>query len=106
MTRKKDDNVIILFFNWDLLKLLEFYIALMLSQVQLPFPMDCLYADPERKVIYADTNAARIVEPFFSKVTLNFVYLFFQAYDVLGLYYGLGRTLFSPASVNPFSITT
>ncbi|GLT75360.1 hypothetical protein SLA2020_470910 [Shorea laevis] len=38
---------------------------------RLPFPKDCLYADPERK-----------------------------AYDVLGLYYGLGRTLFSPASVS------
>ncbi|XP_057528354.1 thioredoxin-like protein AAED1, chloroplastic isoform X2 [Amaranthus tricolor] len=37
---------------------------------RLPFPMECLYADPERK-----------------------------AYDVLGLYYGLGRTFFNPASV-------
>ncbi|CAK7339715.1 unnamed protein product [Dovyalis caffra] len=36
---------------------------------RLPFPMDCLYADPERK-----------------------------AYDVLGLYYGFGRTFFNPAS--------
>uniref|UniRef100_A0A453HAK8 Uncharacterized protein n=1 Tax=Aegilops tauschii subsp. strangulata TaxID=200361 RepID=A0A453HAK8_AEGTS len=43
----------------------------------LPFPVDSLYADPERK-----------------------------AYDVLGLYHGLGRTLFSPASVStsPFGI--
>ncbi|RVX23356.1 hypothetical protein CK203_000730 [Vitis vinifera] len=41
---------------------------------QLPFPMDCLYADPDRK-----------------------------AYDVLGLYYGLSRTLFSPASAKVFS---
>ncbi|KAF9668441.1 hypothetical protein SADUNF_Sadunf14G0003900 [Salix dunnii] len=40
----------------------------------LPFPMDCLYADPERK-----------------------------AYDVLGLYYGLGRTFFNPASAKVFS---
>ncbi|MCL7023722.1 hypothetical protein MKW94_027437 [Papaver nudicaule] len=36
---------------------------------RLPFPMDALYADPERK-----------------------------AYDVLGLYYGFGRTFFSSAS--------
>ncbi|XAR51396.1 hypothetical protein NMG60_11006012 [Bertholletia excelsa] len=40
---------------------------------RLPFPMDCLYADPERK-----------------------------AYDVLGLYYGLGRTFFNPASAKVF----
>ncbi|EAY91739.1 hypothetical protein OsI_13380 [Oryza sativa Indica Group] len=36
----------------------------------LPFPVDSLYADPERK-----------------------------AYDVLGLYHGLGRTLISPAKM-------
>ncbi|KAL6338951.1 hypothetical protein AAG906_024102 [Vitis piasezkii] len=36
---------------------------------RLPFPLDCLYADPDRK-----------------------------AYDVLGLYYGFGRTFFNPAS--------
>ncbi|KAG8062456.1 hypothetical protein GUJ93_ZPchr0003g17452 [Zizania palustris] len=36
---------------------------------RLPFPMDSLYADPERK-----------------------------AYDVLGLYHGVGRTFFSPAN--------
>uniref|UniRef100_A0A0D9VYJ7 Thioredoxin domain-containing protein n=1 Tax=Leersia perrieri TaxID=77586 RepID=A0A0D9VYJ7_9ORYZ len=36
----------------------------------LPFPIDSLYADPERK-----------------------------AYDVLGLYHGVGRTLLSPASI-------
>ncbi|KAJ0967708.1 hypothetical protein J5N97_024625 [Dioscorea zingiberensis] len=41
---------------------------------RLPFPLDCLYADPNRK-----------------------------AYDVLGLYYGLGRTFFNPASVKIFS---
>ncbi|KAG2316910.1 hypothetical protein Bca4012_067810 [Brassica carinata] len=41
---------------------------------RLPFPMECLYADPERK-----------------------------AYDVLGLYYGLGRTFFNPASKKIFS---
>ncbi|XP_058081027.1 thioredoxin-like protein AAED1, chloroplastic [Magnolia sinica] len=41
---------------------------------RLPFPSDCLYADPERK-----------------------------AYDVLGLYYGLGRTFFNPASAKVFS---
>ncbi|XP_062101535.1 thioredoxin-like protein AAED1, chloroplastic isoform X1 [Humulus lupulus] len=41
---------------------------------RLPFPMDCLYADPDRK-----------------------------AYDVLGLYYGFGRTFFNPASVKVFS---
>nr|XP_020187303.2 prostamide/prostaglandin F synthase [Aegilops tauschii subsp. strangulata] len=40
----------------------------------LPFPVDSLYADPERK-----------------------------AYDVLGLYHGLGRTLFSPASAKIYS---
>lgn len=36
---------------------------------RLPFPKEALYADPDRK-----------------------------AYDVLGLYYGLGRTFFNPAS--------
>ncbi|WOK99207.1 hypothetical protein Cni_G07919 [Canna indica] len=41
---------------------------------RLPFPLDYLYADPDRK-----------------------------AYDVLGLYYGLGRTFFNPASVKVFS---
>ncbi|KAL0431470.1 UNVERIFIED_CONTAM: hypothetical protein Sradi_0773000 [Sesamum radiatum] len=41
---------------------------------RLPFPLDSLYADPERK-----------------------------AYDVLGLYYGLGRTFFNPASTKVFS---
>lgn len=40
----------------------------------LPFPADSLYADPERKV-----------------------------YNVLGLYHGLGRTLFSPASAKIYS---
>ncbi|XP_051178551.1 thioredoxin-like protein AAED1, chloroplastic [Lolium perenne] len=41
---------------------------------RLPFPSDSLYADPERK-----------------------------AYDVLGLYHGIGRTLFSPASAKIYS---
>ncbi|KAM5576862.1 thioredoxin-like protein AAED1, chloroplastic [Rosa sericea] len=41
---------------------------------RLPFPMDSLYADPDRK-----------------------------AYDVLGLYFGLGRTFFNPASAKVFS---
>ncbi|XP_051115501.1 uncharacterized protein LOC127240723 isoform X1 [Andrographis paniculata] len=41
---------------------------------RLPFPLDSLYADPERK-----------------------------AYDVLGLYYGLRRTFLNPASVKVFS---
>ncbi|XP_057500627.1 uncharacterized protein LOC130784679 isoform X1 [Actinidia eriantha] len=41
---------------------------------RLPFPLDCLYADPDRK-----------------------------AYDVLGLYYGLARTFFNPASAKVFS---
>ncbi|KAK4584924.1 hypothetical protein RGQ29_022550 [Quercus rubra] len=41
---------------------------------RLPFPMDCLYADPERK-----------------------------AYDILGLYYGFGRTFFTPAIAKVFS---
>ncbi|KAG1366666.1 thioredoxin-like protein AAED1, chloroplastic [Cocos nucifera] len=41
---------------------------------RLPFPLDCLYADPDRK-----------------------------AYDVLGLYYGLSRTFFNPASAKVFS---
>lgn len=40
----------------------------------LPFPLDYLYADPDRK-----------------------------AYDVLGLYYGLARTFFNPASAKVFS---
>ncbi|XP_065629948.1 thioredoxin-like protein AAED1, chloroplastic isoform X2 [Quercus suber] len=43
---------------------------------RLPFPMDCLYADPERK-----------------------------AYDILGLYYGFGRTFFTPA-IDDFSALT
>ncbi|KAG8373827.1 hypothetical protein BUALT_Bualt11G0065700 [Buddleja alternifolia] len=41
---------------------------------RLPFPLDSLYADPDRK-----------------------------AYDVMGLYFGLGRTFFNPASVKVFS---
>ncbi|KAK6923932.1 Peroxiredoxin-like 2A/B/C [Dillenia turbinata] len=41
---------------------------------RLPFPTDCLYADPDRK-----------------------------AYNVLGLYFGLGRTFFNPASAKVFS---
>ncbi|XP_072972725.1 thioredoxin-like protein AAED1, chloroplastic [Typha angustifolia] len=41
---------------------------------RLPFPLECLYADPDRK-----------------------------AYDILGLYYGLGRTFFNPASAKVFS---
>ncbi|TMX01383.1 hypothetical protein EJD97_024595 [Solanum chilense] len=41
---------------------------------RLPFPLDCLYADPDRK-----------------------------AYDVLGLYYGVGRTFFNPASAKVLS---
>ncbi|KAG6748975.1 hypothetical protein POTOM_046014 [Populus tomentosa] len=48
--------------------------VLLMLHYQLPFPMDCLYADPERK-----------------------------AYDVLGLYYGLGRTFFNPASAKVLS---
>jgi len=47
---------------------------ILLPDVQLPFPVDCLYADPDRK-----------------------------AYDVLGLYYGFGRTFFNPASAKVFS---
>ncbi|OMP01748.1 Thioredoxin-like protein [Corchorus olitorius] len=49
--------------------------ARMLAE-RLPFPMDCLYADPDRK-----------------------------AYDVLGLYFGIGRTFFNPASTKVFSST-
>jgi len=41
---------------------------------RLPFPVDSLYADPDRK-----------------------------AYNVLGLYHGLGRTLFSPSSAKIYS---
>ncbi|XP_057806808.1 thioredoxin-like protein AAED1, chloroplastic isoform X1 [Salvia miltiorrhiza] len=41
---------------------------------RLPFPMDSLYADPDRK-----------------------------AYDVLGLYYGFRRTFLNPASIKVFS---
>ncbi|XP_075090422.1 thioredoxin-like protein AAED1, chloroplastic [Nicotiana tabacum] len=41
---------------------------------RLPFPLDCLYADPDRR-----------------------------AYDVLGLYYGFGRTFFNPASAKVLS---
>ncbi|KAK3149469.1 hypothetical protein QOZ80_3AG0217780 [Eleusine coracana subsp. coracana] len=41
---------------------------------RLPFPAEYLYADPERK-----------------------------AYDLLGLYFGIGRTFFNPASVKVFS---
>ncbi|KAH7851862.1 hypothetical protein Vadar_017479 [Vaccinium darrowii] len=41
---------------------------------RVPFPLDSLYADPDRK-----------------------------AYNVLGLYYGIGRTFFNPASAKVFS---
>lgn len=41
---------------------------------RLPFPLDSLYADPDRK-----------------------------AYDLLGLYYGFARTFFNPASAKVFS---
>lgn len=41
---------------------------------RLPFPLDSLYADPERK-----------------------------AYNLLGLYYGIGRTFFNPASAKVLS---
>ncbi|XP_028764244.1 uncharacterized protein LOC114752636 isoform X2 [Neltuma alba] len=41
---------------------------------RLPFPMDCLYADPECK-----------------------------AYNLFGLYYGFGRTFFNPASAKVLS---
>ncbi|CAH9069168.1 unnamed protein product [Cuscuta europaea] len=41
---------------------------------RLPFPWECLYADPDRK-----------------------------AYNALGLYYGIGRTFFNPASAKIFS---
>ncbi|XP_031275239.1 prostamide/prostaglandin F synthase [Pistacia vera] len=41
---------------------------------RLPFPMDCLYADPDCK-----------------------------AYNLFGLYYGIGRTFFNPASVKVLS---
>ncbi|KAI5417872.1 thioredoxin-like protein AAED1, chloroplastic [Lathyrus oleraceus] len=41
---------------------------------RLPFPMDCLYADPDRKT-----------------------------YDFLDLYYGFGRTFFNPASAKVLS---
>ncbi|XP_061359056.1 uncharacterized protein LOC133303195 [Gastrolobium bilobum] len=41
---------------------------------RLPFPMDCLYADPDRK-----------------------------AYNILNLYYGFGRTFFNPASAKVLS---
>ncbi|KAF3783837.1 Thioredoxin-like protein AAED1 [Nymphaea thermarum] len=41
---------------------------------KLPFPLDCLYADPDRKV-----------------------------YNALGLYYGLSRTFFNPASAKVFT---
>ncbi|KAL2962606.1 hypothetical protein AAZX31_17G153500 [Glycine max] len=44
------------------------------DQSQLPFPLDCLYADPDRK-----------------------------AYHVLNLYYGFGRTFFNPSSIKVFS---
>ncbi|KAL4582098.1 hypothetical protein LXL04_006638 [Taraxacum kok-saghyz] len=43
---------------------------------KLPFPLDSLYADPERK-----------------------------AYNLLGLYYGIGRTFFNPASAKVLSRT-
>ena len=47
--------------------------ARMLAE-RLPFPLDSLYADPERK-----------------------------AYNLLGLYYGIGRTFFNPASAKVLS---
>ncbi|KAA3479688.1 thioredoxin-like protein AAED1, chloroplastic [Gossypium australe] len=61
---------------------------------EVPFPMDSLYADPERK-----DNTLIPVSGYVSEITS----LQFQAYDVLGLYYGLGRTFFNPASAKVFS---
>ncbi|XP_042013836.1 uncharacterized protein LOC121762123 isoform X3 [Salvia splendens] len=49
-------------------------LAASLKEAKLPFPMESLYADPDRK-----------------------------AYDVLGLYYGFRRTFLNPASTKVFS---
>lgn len=62
--------------------------------------MECLYADPERKV--TQTNIPCFQDIFHVEMVievLSGLFLNMQAYDVLGLYYGLGRTFFNPASV-------
>nr|CAB3498350.1 unnamed protein product [Digitaria exilis] len=56
---------------------------------RLPFPVDSLYADPERKVPIPLPDLSELVEC--------------SAYNVLGLYHGVGRTLFSPASAKIYS---
>ncbi|KVH87692.1 Thioredoxin-like fold [Cynara cardunculus var. scolymus] len=53
---------------------------------RLPFPLDILYADPERKLL-SHCMSLKLLGIHVS-----------QAYDVLGLYYGIGRTFFNPAS--------
>lgn len=63
---------------------------------QLPFPMDCLYADPNREVISAIILTMSCEFPPCLTIISDSLY---QAYDVLGLYYGVGRTFFNPASV-------
>lgn len=67
--------------------------------------MECLYADPERKV----TQIRKFTKlPWFYRLSFVLKWCLFcllnmQAYDVLGLYYGLGRTFFNPASVRTAS---
>lgn len=55
--------------------------------------MDSLYADPDRKVPVIHLKIMLLLT--FVNSYINCL----QAYDVLGLYYGLGRTFFNPASV-------
>lgn len=76
---------------------------------QLPFPAECLYADPDRKVCSALNFCTMI-----SWQSLQFIVMkgkklqirviwhrrtCGQAYDALGLYHGVARTWLNPASV-------
>ncbi|KVH88000.1 hypothetical protein Ccrd_024616 [Cynara cardunculus var. scolymus] len=58
---------------------------------QLPFPLDILYADPERKLL-SHCMPLKLLGFHVS-----------QAYDVLGLYYGIGRSFFNLASAKVLS---
>lgn len=78
---------------------------ILLHDVQLPFPVDCLYADPDRTVICCLVHTLMMPIRDFSSFSDCKFWLkqnLFQAYDVLGLYHGFGRTFFNPASVNIF----
>ncbi|KAL0424105.1 UNVERIFIED_CONTAM: hypothetical protein Sradi_0945300 [Sesamum radiatum] len=61
---------------------------------RLPFPLDSLYADPDRKAYDVLGLYYGLGRTFFNPAS---------AYDILGLYYGLRRTFLNPASVKVFS---